>query len=78
MNMHFQLSFSTYMSTRIRGGVIVLSKIALAYESVPFLQECPQDRPSNAKPMSNWLQCREVLHDDAGGVEGTICGKWRR
>uniref|UniRef100_A0A6N2NCI5 PHD-type domain-containing protein n=1 Tax=Salix viminalis TaxID=40686 RepID=A0A6N2NCI5_SALVM len=42
------------------------------------LHECPQDRPSNAMPMSNWLQCQEVLHDDAGGVEGTICGKWRR
>lgn len=42
------------------------------------LHECPQDRSSNAKPMSNWLQCREVLHDDARGIEGTICGKWRR
>ncbi|CAK7354276.1 unnamed protein product [Dovyalis caffra] len=42
------------------------------------LHECPQDKSSNAKAMSNWLQCREVLHDDAReGAEGTICGKWR-
>ncbi|XP_048336139.2 uncharacterized protein LOC107428388 isoform X2 [Ziziphus jujuba] len=34
--------------------------------------------PSKHSPISNWLQCREVLDGIGDGVNGTICGKWRR
>ncbi|CAM8923307.1 unnamed protein product [Rhodiola kirilowii] len=34
--------------------------------------------PSKVGPIGNWLQCREVIRGVKEGIDGTICGKWRR
>ncbi|XP_057806450.1 uncharacterized protein LOC131021323 isoform X2 [Salvia miltiorrhiza] len=30
------------------------------------------------RPIGNWLQCREVIEGVGQGIDGTVCGKWRR
>ncbi|XAR56072.1 Histone acetyltransferase [Bertholletia excelsa] len=35
-------------------------------------------KSSRLSSIGNWLQCREVLEGIGEGVDGTICGKWRR
>ncbi|XP_042040460.1 protein let-418-like isoform X1 [Salvia splendens] len=29
-------------------------------------------------PIGNWIQCREVIEGVGEGIDGTVCGKWRR
>ncbi|GFS43778.1 RING/FYVE/PHD zinc finger superfamily protein [Actinidia rufa] len=36
------------------------------------------NKPSRLSSIGNWLQCREVIEGVGEGVDGTICGKWRR
>ncbi|KAA8522715.1 hypothetical protein F0562_009123 [Nyssa sinensis] len=36
------------------------------------------NKPSRISSIGNWLQCREVVEGVGEGVDGTICGKWRR
>ncbi|KAF3452739.1 hypothetical protein FNV43_RR03172 [Rhamnella rubrinervis] len=38
------------------------------------LHDWNSNKPSKPSSIGNWLQCREVVD----GVNGTICGKWRR
>ncbi|KAL6965464.1 hypothetical protein U1Q18_036516 [Sarracenia purpurea var. burkii] len=42
------------------------------------LQGCNSNKPSRLSSIGNWLQCREVIEGIGEGVNGTICGKWRR
>ncbi|XP_030952472.1 uncharacterized protein LOC115975712 isoform X2 [Quercus lobata] len=35
-------------------------------------------KPYTLNSIGNWLQCREVIDGIGEGVNGTICGKWRR
>ncbi|KAH7854563.1 hypothetical protein Vadar_015372 [Vaccinium darrowii] len=36
------------------------------------------NKPSRVSSIGNWLQCREVVEGIGEGIDGTICGKWRR
>lgn len=36
------------------------------------------NKPYTLNSIGNWLQCREVIDGVGEGVNGTICGKWRR
>ncbi|RVW16207.1 Transposon TX1 uncharacterized 149 kDa protein [Vitis vinifera] len=36
------------------------------------------NQPSRLSSIGNWLQCREVIDGLGEGVNGIICGKWRR
>ncbi|GLT67746.1 hypothetical protein SLA2020_400320 [Shorea laevis] len=36
------------------------------------------NKPHTLISIGNWLQCREVIDGIGEGVNGTICGKWRR
>ncbi|KAJ0965588.1 hypothetical protein J5N97_026726 [Dioscorea zingiberensis] len=37
------------------------------------------NKPSKDSSIGNWVQCREVIYNDADDDdEGTVCGKWRR
>ncbi|XP_004300023.1 PREDICTED: uncharacterized protein LOC101314280 isoform X1 [Fragaria vesca subsp. vesca] len=38
------------------------------------LHELSSSKPSKARPISNWIQCREVVDPE----KGIRCGKWRR
>ncbi|XP_059634586.1 uncharacterized protein LOC132276951 isoform X2 [Cornus florida] len=42
------------------------------------LQKLNSHKPSRLSSIGNWLQCREVIEGLGEGVDGTICGKWRR
>uniref|UniRef100_A0A5B7BDX4 PHD-type domain-containing protein n=1 Tax=Davidia involucrata TaxID=16924 RepID=A0A5B7BDX4_DAVIN len=42
------------------------------------LDELNPNKPSRLSSIGNWLQCREVIEGVGEGVDGTICGKWRR
>lgn len=35
-------------------------------------------KPSRLSSIGNWLQCQEVIEGIGEGVDGNICGKWRR
>ncbi|XP_052200146.1 uncharacterized protein LOC127806722 [Diospyros lotus] len=35
-------------------------------------------KPSKLSSIGNWLQCREVIQGIGEGIDGNICGKWRR
>ncbi|XP_057497870.1 uncharacterized protein LOC130782544 isoform X1 [Actinidia eriantha] len=35
-------------------------------------------KSSRLSSIGNWLQCREIIEGVGEGVDGTICGKWRR
>ncbi|KAL5549436.1 hypothetical protein UlMin_004667 [Ulmus minor] len=34
--------------------------------------------PNKNSKFSNWLQCQEIVDSARDGIDGTICGKWRR
>ncbi|KAF5456385.1 hypothetical protein F2P56_025874 [Juglans regia] len=36
------------------------------------------NKPYTPNSICNWLQCRDVIDGIGEGVNGTICGKWRR
>ncbi|GAB4838295.1 hypothetical protein Ancab_027823 [Ancistrocladus abbreviatus] len=40
--------------------------------------EFSSSKPPRSNPICNWLQCREVIVGLGEGVDGAICGKWRR
>ncbi|XP_048132958.1 uncharacterized protein LOC115751274 isoform X2 [Rhodamnia argentea] len=40
-------------------------------------QDLKLSKPFSLSSIGNWLQCRKAV-DDAEGVNGNICGKWRR
>ncbi|KAH7572531.1 hypothetical protein JRO89_XS04G0271000 [Xanthoceras sorbifolium] len=42
------------------------------------LHELNSKNPSKLHYIGNWLQCRQVIEGLGEGVDGTICGKWRR
>ncbi|KAK9269724.1 hypothetical protein L1049_001502 [Liquidambar formosana] len=42
------------------------------------LHEWNSKKPSRLSSIGNWLQCREVIDGVGEGIDGTICGKWRR
>ncbi|KAK6152197.1 hypothetical protein DH2020_014832 [Rehmannia glutinosa] len=42
------------------------------------MQECDSIKRLKLSSIGNWLQCREVIEGIGEGVDGTICGKWRR
>ncbi|KAJ4709241.1 PHD and RING finger domain-containing protein [Melia azedarach] len=44
----------------------------------PNLDELNSEKPSKLSSIGNWLQCRQVLEGTGYGVDGIICGKWRR
>ncbi|XP_073032444.1 uncharacterized protein [Primulina eburnea] len=35
-------------------------------------------QPLKLSSIGNWLQCREMIEGVGHGVDGTMCGKWRR
>ncbi|KAL8149396.1 uncharacterized protein LOC141708733 [Apium graveolens] len=35
-------------------------------------------KPSKVSSVCNWLQCRGIISGTGEGVDGTVCGKWRR
>ncbi|KAL3830135.1 hypothetical protein ACJIZ3_018937 [Penstemon smallii] len=50
-------------------------------EMHPFNNVDMQERvtkPLKLSSMGNWLQCRETIEGVGKGVDGAICGKWRR
>ncbi|KAJ6699712.1 HISTONE ACETYLTRANSFERASE [Salix purpurea] len=42
------------------------------------LFELKSNKSSKLGSIGNWLQCRQVIDDAAGGGNVTTCGKWRR
>ncbi|KAL7263416.1 hypothetical protein ACSBR1_001559 [Camellia fascicularis] len=42
------------------------------------LHDWNSSKPCRLSSIGNWLQCREVIEGIGEGVDGTICGKWRR
>lgn len=46
--------------------------------SILFLQECRSNMPFRFSSVGNWLQCQQVLDGPGDGLDGAICGKWRR
>ncbi|XP_035549311.1 uncharacterized protein LOC109014047 isoform X2 [Juglans regia] len=36
------------------------------------------NKPCTPNSIGNWIQCREVIDGIGEGINGTICGKWRR
>ncbi|KZV49004.1 hypothetical protein F511_09600 [Dorcoceras hygrometricum] len=41
-------------------------------------RECKSTEPLKLTSIGNWLQCREMIEGIGEGVDGTMCGKWRR
>ncbi|KAK1399762.1 transcription intermediary factor 1-alpha [Heracleum sosnowskyi] len=41
-------------------------------------QEGNSRKPSKPGSISNWLQCQTIISGTGEGVDGTVCGKWRR
>lgn len=41
------------------------------------MKDLKLSKPFRLSSIGNWLQCRKRV-DDAEGVNGNICGKWRR
>lgn len=35
------------------------------------------NKPTRLSSIGNWLQCR-VIDGVGEGIDGTVCGKWRR
>ncbi|XP_022933897.1 uncharacterized protein LOC111441172 isoform X1 [Cucurbita moschata] len=42
-----------------------------------LMHEQSTNKPCRLSAIGNWLQCQQVI-DGVGGVNGVICGKWRR
>ncbi|KAI3443416.1 hypothetical protein Pfo_000081 [Paulownia fortunei] len=42
------------------------------------MQDQSYTKPLKLSSIGNWLQCQEFIEGIGEGVEGTICGKWRR
>lgn len=42
-----------------------------------LMKDLKLSKPFRLSSIGNWLQCRKAV-DDAEGVNGNICGKWRR
>lgn len=42
-----------------------------------LMHERSANKPCRLSTIGNWLQCQQVI-DGVGGVNGVICGKWRR
>lgn len=40
--------------------------------------EFHMNKPTRLSSIGNWLQCREVIDGVGEGIDGTVCGKWRR
>ncbi|KAG7023369.1 tRNA-specific adenosine deaminase 2 [Cucurbita argyrosperma subsp. argyrosperma] len=48
------------------------------HPSEPLLMhELSTNKPCRSSTIGNWLQCQQVMNG-VGGVNSTICGKWRR
>uniref|UniRef100_A0A162A1P5 PHD-type domain-containing protein n=1 Tax=Daucus carota subsp. sativus TaxID=79200 RepID=A0A162A1P5_DAUCS len=41
-------------------------------------QEGNSRKPSKVSSISNWLQCQDIICGIREGVDGVVCGKWRR
>lgn len=49
-------------------------EISLSY----IFQEGNSRKPSKVSSICNWLQCQDIICGVGDGVDGTVCGKWRR
>lgn len=62
-------------------SVFLLHGVLLALSVGKFLfflmKDSKSSKPLRLSSIGNWLQCRKAV-DDAEGVNGNICGKWRR
>lgn len=57
---------------------IIIFRLRIDITLFYMCQDGNSRKPSKISSICNWLQCQDIICGVGEGLDGTVCGKWRR